>query len=131
MRGLVEAYRALCDVYRGSWIDEAIRKQGSVLAENKGAFRLVYGVVEHEYLYEYRVFRLVTRAPKTAAKLLLKMGMYLLDCSSLPAYTVVNEITETAKKVGKGAVAGFVNAVLRAYSEKGKDLYPDDSSTRT
>ncbi|MBO4473222.1 MAG: hypothetical protein J5765_05370, partial [Clostridia bacterium] len=59
-------------------------------------------------------------------KLLLKMGMYLLDCSALPAYTVVSEIAETAKKVGKGAVVGFLNAVLRSYAEKGKDLYPDD-----
>ena len=126
MRGLIEAYRALNDVYGGSWIDEAIRKQGAALSDNKGAFRLVYGVVEHEYLYEYRVFRLVTRAPKTAVKLLLKMGMYLLDFSSLPAYAVVNEIAETAKKVGKSAVTGFLNAVLRAYVEKGKELFPEN-----
>ena len=126
MRGLVEAYRALNDVYGGSWIDEAIRKQGAALADNKGAFRLVYGVVEHEQLYEYAIDCLAKRVPKISIKLLMKMGMYLLDYSSLPPYAVVNDVAETAKKVGKGALVGFLNATLRAYAGKAKPILPED-----
>ena len=127
MKGLVEAYRALTDVYQGgAWIDEAIRKQGAPLLDNKGAFRLVYGVVEHTYLYDHRLARLTERAPKSPVRLLAKMGMYLLDESALPAHAVVNEIAETAKKVGKGGVVGFLNALLRRYATVGKELMPTD-----
>lgn len=127
MRGLAEAYRALSAVYREkSWIGEAIAAQGAVLYENKGAFRLVYGVVEHEYLYEYRIARLVAQSPKLAVKILLKMGMYLLEESKLPSHAAVSEIVDTAKNVGKGGVAGFLNAVLRRYDGEGRDILPTD-----
>ena len=126
MKGLVQAYRALTDVcLNGDWIGEAVKKQGGALYENKGSYRLVHGVIEHEFLYEYRIARLAEKPPKSAVKILLKMGMYLLDFSDLPAYTAVNEIAETAKKVGKGGVCGFLNAVLRRYAAEGKDLNPE------
>ncbi len=127
MKALVQAYHALSDIYlKGSWISEAIKKQGAPLLESKGSYRLVYGVVEHEYLYEYRISRLVEKSPKAAVKILLKMGMYLLDESTLPDYAAVNEIADTAKKVGKGGVCAFVNAVLRRYAKEGKTLYPTE-----
>ena len=131
MKGLVCAYRALSDLYlQGSWIGEAIKKQGAPLLQDKGSYRLVYGVVEHEYLYEYRIARLTDKTPKAAVKILLKMGMYLLDDSSMPAYAAVNEIAETAKKVGKGGVTGFLNAVLRRYAAEGKNLFPSAPEER-
>ena len=127
MRGLEEAYRALSEIYRnGAWIGEAIKRQGQSLRDAKGAFRLVYEVVEHDLLLEYRIGLLTEHSPKAPAKILLKMGMRLLDDSDLPEYAVVNEIAETAKKVGKGGVGGFLNAVLRRYAREGRDRYPTD-----
>lgn len=127
MKGLVQAYRALTDIYlNGDWIGEAVKKQGAALYENKGSYRLVHGVIEHEFLYEYRIARLAEKPPKSSVKILLKMGMYLLDFSDLPDYTAVNEIAETAKKVGKGGVCGFLNAVLRRYAAAEKNLNPVD-----
>ena len=124
---LVEAYRALSDVYlKKTWIGEAIKRQGNALLREKGSFRLVYGVVEHDFLFEYRISVLTEKAPKAAIKLLLKMGMYLIDCSDLPDEVAVNEIAETAKKVGKGGVSAFLNAVLRRYVREGKSLFPTD-----
>lgn len=125
MKGLVEAYRALSEIYlKGSWIGEAVNTP--VLLENKGAYRLVYGVVEHDYLYEYRIRRFAEKSPKPAVKILLKMGMFLLDNSSCPAPAAVNAIAETAKQVGKGGVTGFLNATLRRYASEGRKLYPAD-----
>ena len=127
MKGLVEAYRALSDVYlKKSWISEAIKRQGPALLSEKGSYRLVYGVVEHDRLYEYRIARFAEKAPKPAIKILLKMGMYLLDDSDLPPYAAVNAVAETAKAVGKGGVCGFLNALLRRYSLEGKDCNPTD-----
>ena len=127
MKGLVEAYRALSDIYlKKSWISEAVKRQGAAILSEKGSYRLVYGVVEHDRLYEYRITRFAEKAPKPAIKILLKMGMYLLDESSLPPYAAVNSIAETAKAVGKGGVCGFLNAFLRRYSLEGKDCDPMD-----
>ena len=128
MKGLVEAYRALSDVYsKGSWIGEAI-KNNNISPSDKAAYRLVHAVVEGEFLYEYRIGCLTEKAPKNAVKILLKMGMCLLDNFSLPDHAVVSELTETAKKVGKGGVCGFVNAVLRRYAKEGKQLFPQDKT---
>ena len=126
MKSLVEAYRALSDVYlKGSWIGEAVKRYPALLSD-KGAYRLVYSVVEREFLSEYRIARLTEKSPKPAVKLLLKMGMALLDEFSAPDHAAVNAVAETAKKVGKGGVCGFVNAVLRRYAKEGKTLYPTD-----
>ena len=126
MKSLVEAYRALSDVYlKGSWVGEAVKRYPALLSD-KGAYRLVYSVVEREFLSEYRIARLTEKSPKPAVKLLLKMGMALLDEFSAPDHAAVNAVAETAKKVGKGGVCGFVNAVLRRYAKEGKTLYPTD-----
>lgn len=126
MRSLVEVYRALSDVYlKGSWIGEAVKRYDALLSD-KGAYRLVYSVVEREFLSEYRIARLTEKPPKSAVKLLLKMGMALLDEFSVSDHAAVNAVAETAKKVGKGGVCGFVNAVLRRYAKEGRELYPTD-----
>lgn len=124
MNRVTEAYRALCDVYiRGSYVGEAVKDHS--LSACPAALRLVYGTIEHHYLYEYRLGRLTEKAPKTAVAILLKMGMYLIDCmDDVPNHTAVNEIVRTAKCVGKTQISGFINAVLRQYAECGKDLLP-------
>ena len=130
MKALVEAYHALSDIYlKGSWIGEAIKRYDALLSD-KGAYRLVYAVVEREFLSEYRISRLTEKAPKIAVKLLLKMGMTLSDEFSMPDYAAVSAVVETAKKVGKAGVCGFLNAVLRRYVREGKDLYPSDPDQR-
>lgn len=130
MKGLAEAYRALSDVYlKGSWIGEAVKRNG-VLQQGKVAFRLVHCVIEHEFLYEYRISLLVQKAPKPAVKILLKMGMCLSDEFDLPDHAAVSAVVETAKKVGKGGVCGFINALLRRYVAEGKTLMPSDEDQK-
>jgi len=127
MKGTVEAYRALSEIcLRGCWIGEAVKREGRVLHENKGVLRLVYGVVEREYLYRYRISRLAEKSPKPSVAILLKMGMYLVDESEIPSYAAVNEIVALSRSVGKGGVSGFVNAFLRRYVEEGASLYPEE-----
>ena len=130
MKALVEAYHALSDIYlKGSWIGEAIKRYDALLSD-KGAYRLVYAVVEREFLSEYRISCLTEKTPKPAIKILLKMGMTLSDEFSMPDYAAVSAVVETAKKVGKAGVCGFLNAVLRRYVREGKDLYPSDPDQR-
>ncbi|MBP5405226.1 MAG: methyltransferase domain-containing protein [Clostridia bacterium] len=130
MKGVTEAYRALCDVYiRGSYVGEAVKAHS--LSACPAALRLVYGTIEHHYLYEYRLGKLSEKSPKTAVAILLKMGMYLIDfMDDIPNQVAVNEIVRTAKNAGKAQLAGFINAVLRRYAESGKDILPTDAIER-
>ncbi len=132
MRGLSEAYAALTDVFvKKSFVGEAVKKQGAALTASKGSLRLTYGVIEHSFLFDYQIARLVPKAPKTAVAVLLKMGMYAIKyMDELPDFAAVDEIVKTASAVGKGGVKGFLNAVLRKYAEKEKDLLPESPIER-
>lgn len=120
-------YYALSDIYtKGSWIGEAIKHHLPGFMMEPMYFRLVHTVVERDYLTEYRISRLTDRPPKTSVKIILKIGMALLDVFNIPEYAVVNDVTEMTKVVGKRGVSGFVNAVLRRYAREGRELYPED-----
>ena len=132
MRGLVEAYGALTDVFvRKAFVGEAVKKQGAALSASKGSLRLTYGVIEHTYLFDYQISRLVSKAPKTSVAVLLKMGMYAIKyMDDVPAFAAVDEIVKTACAVGKSGVKGFLNAVLRKYAAEGVDLIPEGKLER-
>lgn len=132
MRGLVEAYGALTDVFvRKCFIGEAVKKQGAALTASGGSLRLTYGVVEHSFLFDYRISRLVSKYPKTPVAVLLKMGMYAIDyMDEIPPFAAVDLIVKTACAVGKSGVKGFLNAVLRKYLAEGRDLAPENEIER-
>ncbi len=132
MRGITEAYYALSDVYiRKSFVSEAIKKQGAALSLSKGALRLTYGVIEHNFLFEYQLSRMVEKMPKPSVSVLIKMGMFAIRyMDDIPDFAAVDEIVKTARAVGKSGVSGFINAVLRRYAKEGKELYPSDSLER-
>ena len=128
MKNLSEAYHALCDVYiRGSYVGEAVKEHA--LSADAALLRIVYGTIEHHFLYEYRLSRLVEKPPKKYVAVLLKMVMYLVDyMDGMPNYTAVNETVNLAQCVGKSGVAGFVNAVLRRYLKIGRSMLPKDET---
>ena len=128
MKRLSDAYNALCDVYmRDSYVGEAVKEH--LLSSESTLLRVVYGTIEHHFLYEYRLARLVDKSPKKSVSILLKMGMYLIDfVDDMENYTAVNETVNVAKLVGKSGIAGFVNAVLRKYLKVGRTLLPQDET---
>ena len=130
MRRLSEAYYALCDVYlHNSYVGEAVKER--MLSSEPALLRIVYGTIEHHFLYEYRLAHLVDKAPKRSVSVLLKMGMYLIDhMDDMADYTAVNETVNVAKLTGKSGIAGFVNAVLRKYLKVGRKIFPQDETER-
>ena len=91
--------------------------------------RLVFGVLERDTEISYILDRLVDKQPKRIVRILLKVGVYaLLYIDNIPDYAIVNECVETAKAIGKGGAAGFVNAVLKKVSTRSYTLpAPSDS----
>lgn len=81
--------------------------------------RLVFGVLERDTEISYILNSLVDKQPKRIVRILLKVGVYaLLYIDNIPDYAIVNECVETAKALGKGGAAGFVNAVLKKVSTR-------------
>lgn len=74
---------------------------------------LVYGVLEKNVQLDYILNRLVSKRPKTSVGILIKIGLYHLRYMSTPAYAAINETVELTKRIGKGGLTAFVNAVLR------------------
>lgn len=85
--------------------------------------RLVFGVLERDTEISYILDSLVDKQPKRIVRILLKVGVYaLLYIDNIPDYAIVNECVETAKAIGKGGAAGFVNAVLKKVSTRSYTL---------
>ncbi len=75
--------------------------------------KVFYGVLDKSLQFDYIISSLCKTEPKTAIKIILKIGFYLLRYMSTPVYAAVNKTVELAKVLGKGGASGFVNAVLK------------------
>ena len=78
---------------------------------------LTFGVVRWQATLDWLIARKTHgRNQKGALQILLRLGLYqLFWLSRIPDHAAVHETVEMAKRLGFGAQAGFVNAVLRTY----------------
>lgn len=79
--------------------------------------RLFYGVLEKSVQLDYIISSLASKKPKPAAYAVLCMGIYMMRYMSEPDYAVVSTQVELMRRVGKGELGAFVNAVLRRSRE--------------
>lgn len=83
--------------------------------------KTVYGVLENDGYLSLCIRTFAPKSPKQAARILLKISLYWLLYLGKPRYMVTDTAVELCKKLGKGGMAGFVNAFLRSFdSEKVK-----------
>lgn len=78
---------------------------------------LVYGTVRWQRTLDWLIGRKTQgRVQKTGLQNLLRLGLYqIFFLDRIPNHAAVNETVELAKRLGFGAQAGFVNALLRGY----------------
>ncbi len=81
---------------------------------------LVYGIVRWQTTLDWLIARKTGNRPQNAAlRLLLHLGLYqLFWLQRIPNHAAVHETVELGKRLGFGAQAGFLNAVLRAYTRE-------------
>src|SRR5271157_2266224 len=81
---------------------------------------LVYGIVRWQTTLDWLIARKTGNRPQNAAlRLLLHLGLYqLFWLQRIPNHAAVHETVELGKRLGFGAQAGFLNAVLRAYARE-------------
>lgn len=91
-----------------------------------------FGLARHDILLQYRLSQLLDKPLKSRdadLEWLLKLGLYQLTYSEVPAPLVVSETVEIASLLDKDWARGLINAVLRRYlreREAGRHLPPDD-----
>lgn len=124
------AYKALRSIYsEGKYISDVVSNIPDT-SDKSLVTRIVYGVVERDVTLNYYISKLVEKAPKSAIKLVLKIGLYCLRfMDALPDYSVCDNAVKLVKDIGKSSLAGFVNATLKSSIGKSFSL-PDNSAER-
>ncbi|HTI52387.1 MAG TPA: 16S rRNA (cytosine(967)-C(5))-methyltransferase RsmB [Planctomycetaceae bacterium] len=108
-------------------LEERLAAANLSASERGLALELVYGVIRRratlDALLQAHVQRSLEKV-ETGALCLLRLGAYqLVFLSGAPAYAVVNETAELAKRLGRPQWTGFVNGVLRSVGRALTDEY--------
>ncbi len=118
---------ALCDVTdRGAYANLRIKQLFHDLPERdaKYAAALVYTVLDHLLTIDYYLSYYVKGRQKPIVRGILRMGVCELLYLSTPPHAAVSECVQLTKDVGKGALSGFVNGVLRRIDRERDSLPP-------
>lgn len=113
---LYDAYRVLFKVYsEGAYLKRALTDTPIEELNRAHTTKLCYGVLDKDIEFEYVLGLLCSKRPKQVIRIILKECFYAIKYLKTAPYAVVDNAVELVKKLGKGANAGFVNAVLRKY----------------
>lgn len=119
-----DPYKVLTKVYaEGAHLKIALT--GSEIEELNRArtVKTVYGVLENDGYLSLCIKTFAPKSPKQAVRTLLKISLYWLVFLKKPRYMVTDTAVDLCKKLGKGGMAGFVNAFLRKFDES-KVIFP-------
>lgn len=111
-----DCYTILNKVYSDkSYLKQAIN---STFIEEKNRSAIVktcYGVLDKDIELSYYINYLADKNPKLVVRTVLKISMYAIKYLGKHDYAVTKNAVELLKKLGKGGMAGFVNAFLRKF----------------
>ncbi len=129
------AWEALLNVTeRGAYANLAL-KQAALGLDSKDARKvsaLVYTTLDHLMYIDYMLSHFAKGRVQPAVRNVLRLGACELLFMSTPAHAACNESVALAKEIGKGALTGYVNGVLRALARQMHALpaLPDDPVKR-
>jgi 16S rRNA (cytosine967-C5)-methyltransferase len=98
------------------------RREAALLHE------LVLGILRRQAALDHAISAVSKRTPAEMdpeVRAAARIGAYgLLFLDRVPDFAAVNSAVELVRSAGKHAAVGFVNAILRAISRKGRSLLP-------
>jgi len=121
------ALEALCDITdRGAYANLRVKQLHGILPEReaKMAAALVYHTLDHLLTIDYYLSHFVQGSQKPAIRGILRLGVCELLFLSTPPHAAVSESVSLTREVGKPALSGFVNAVLRNIDRSRNALPP-------
>lgn len=85
---------------------------------------LVYETLEHLCYIDYMLLHYAKGRQKPVIRGILRLGACQILHMQVPASAACNESVKLTKQVGKGALAGYVNGVLRTLAREKDTLVP-------
>lgn len=117
-----DPFQILTKVYSdGAHVKQAIADTYIEEINRGRTVKIVYGVLENDGYLDFCIRRYAPKAPKLAVRTILKISLYMLLFMDKKRYMVTDCAVELCKKLGKGGVAGFVNAFLRKFKKEEAD----------
>jgi 16S rRNA (cytosine967-C5)-methyltransferase len=105
----------------GQYVEQLLDRElarHALSAQDRGLCQeLVFGMARWQSTLDWLVARKTEgRAQNATIRLLLQLGLYqLFWLQRIPDHAAVHETVELGKRLGFGARAGFLNAILRGY----------------
>ena len=125
-----DSYNVLSKVYsEGAFIKQALNGTQVEQRNRPAITKICYGVLDKDITLEYILSKFCAKKPKLSIKILLKIGIYAIRYLNTAPHAVTDTLVSLCKKMGKGGVSGFVNAVLRNYIRNGIEL-PSGNSVK-
>ncbi|MDE6410934.1 MAG: hypothetical protein K2L02_00150 [Clostridia bacterium] len=113
-----DPYRVLTKIYgEGAHLKIALAETDIEELNRARTVKTVYGVLERDSYLSLCIRTFAPKSPKQSVRTLLKIALYWLIELKKPKYMVTDTAVELLKKLGKGGMAGFVNAFLRNFDE--------------
>lgn len=100
---------------QNTFIKQAINAEPIEPINRATVVKITYGVVENDIFLDYTISKLCEKRPKLPIRVCIKIALYNLYFLKKTPYAVTDSIVELVKKLGKGANAGFINAILRKF----------------
>ena len=118
-----DCYNVLTKVYSDkTFIKQALNTTQIEERNRSTVTKICYGVLDKDITLDYVLSKFCLKNPKLAVRTLLKIGLYSIIFLKTPPHLVTDTLVELCKKLGKGGVSGFINAVLRNYLRKGVEF---------
>lgn len=118
-----DSFNVLSKVYSDkTFIKQALSSTQIEPLNKARVTKICYGVLDKDITLEYFISKLCAQNPKQSIKILLKIGLYSINFLKTPPHLVTDSIVSLAKKMGKGGVSGFINAVLRNFVRNGVEI---------
>lgn len=122
------AYDILWDIEQGAYANLRL-KEGlrQVPPENRPfVSALVYTVLDHQIYLDHIIDRFARGKVKPRVRLVLRMGICQMLYMDVPDSAACDESVKLVKSVGKLALSGYVNGVLRAVAREKGTLHPPE-----
>lgn len=111
-----DPYRVLNAVYvDGARLKQALADTPVDESQRARTVKTAYGVLERDGYLSLCIRTFAPKSPKQSARLILKISLYWLLYLNKPKYAVTDFAVDLCKRLGKGGMAGFINAFLHAF----------------
>lgn len=123
-----DPYRILSKIYSdGAHLKIALAETDIEESNRARTVKTVYGVLENDGYLSLCIKTFAPKSPKQAVRILLKIALYYIIFLDKPRYMATDTAVDLCKKLGKGGMAGFLNAFLRTFDESKVHLPQDEA----